>query len=92
MSTATRACGCGAMTSSDGFEPLSVEIEFCQVDPELLNLLTGGAFDKDTPTEQPTFAVEAYIPIKRTFWQWLLRKPRQHKIIYIPRATIQEAP
>jgi hypothetical protein len=89
MSTTTRACGCDAMTSS---EPERFEIEFCQVDPELLNLLTGGAFDKDTPTEQPSFAVEIVRPIKRTFWQWLLRKPRQYQTIYIPRATIEEGP
>jgi hypothetical protein len=75
------------MTSSDGFEPLRVEIEFCQVDPGLLDVLTGGVFET-----APVFAVEVHAPIKRTFWQWLLRKPRQHRTYYIPRAKIEEGP
>ena len=87
MSTATRACGCDAMTSSEPerFENIEVEIEFCTVDPTALEILTGG------PISRPEFSVEVVAPIKRTFWQWLLRKPRQHKIYYIPRARIEEA-
>lgn len=90
MSTATRACGCDAMTSSDEpfhFEKSEVKIEFVAVDPELLDVLTGGVFET-----APVFSVEVHSPIKRTFWQWLLRKPRQHRTYYIPRATIEEAP
>lgn len=78
------------MTSSDGFEPFearSVKIEFCRVDPELLDVLTGGVFET-----APVFSVEVIRPIKRTFWQWLLRKPKRVQHIILPRATIKEAP
>lgn len=79
------------MTSSDPdfSEPMTFEIEFCQPDPEVLDILTGGAFSKDTPTKQPVFGMEIVVPIKRTFWQWLLRKPRQHRTIYVPRVRIE---
>ena len=86
MSTATRACGCDAMTSSDGFKPLSVEIEFCNVDPAVLDILTGG------PLSEPVFSVEVFHPIKRTFWQWLRRKPKRYQHVIIPRARIEEGP
>lgn len=88
MSTATRACGYGAMTSSDKpfSEEFEVKIEFRAVDPELLDILTGGIFET-----APVFAVEVHAPIKRTFWQWLLRKPRRYQNTYIPRARIEGA-
>jgi hypothetical protein len=76
------------MTSSEPerFENLEVEIEFCQPDPAVLDILTGGAFDAPTPL----VSIEVIAPVKRAFWQWLLRKPRQHRIYYIPRARIEE--
>lgn len=77
------------MTSSDGFETfeaLRVDIEFCDVDPAVLDILTGG------PLPEPVFSVEVISPIKRTFWQWLLRKPKRYQRTFIPRATIEEAP
>lgn len=78
------------MTSSEperfeNFEVKSSEIEFCAVGPEVLDILTGG------PLSKPEFSVEVVTPIKRTFWQWLLRKPKQHRTYYIPRARIEEA-
>jgi len=76
------------MTSSEGFENFEVKIEFCQVDHEVLNLLTGGAFDADAPSLP--VSIEVYAPIKRTFWQWLLCKPRQYRTYYIPRAGIEK--
>lgn len=79
------------MTSSDGFEPLgwteplSVEIEICAVDPAVLDILTG-------MVDEPVYSVEVFYPIKRTFWQWLLRKPKPYQYAIIPRAKIEEAP
>lgn len=60
----------------------SMDIEFATVDPDLFAILTG--------TAPPTFAVEVTTPIKRTFWQWLFRRPVQYSVIYIPHATIGE--
>jgi hypothetical protein len=76
------------MTSSDPFGPFEVEITFCQPSPEVLNLLTGGAFDTNTPSLP--VSIEIVAPIKRTFWQWLLRKPQQYRTYYIPRARIEK--
>jgi hypothetical protein len=75
------------MTSSEPLGPFEVEIQFCQPDPEVLNLLTGEAFE-DSQTS--ACSVEIYAPIKRTFWQWLLRKPQQYRTYYIPRARIEK--
>ena len=65
----------------------SMDFTLAHPDPDLLGLLTGGALGN--PPE-PTFAVEMTYPIKRTFWQWLRRKPRQHGYLYIPRARLEE--
>lgn len=69
------------------FENFEVESEFCQPDPEALKLLTG-----DLSTDKcPTYSVEIYTPIKRTFWQWLLRKPKRYRTHYIPRMRFEES-
>jgi len=67
---------------------LSMEIEFCDVDPDLLHLMTGGVLH---PEAQPsTVAVEVSTPVKRTFWQWLRRKPRQWCYLYFPNAKVEK--
>lgn len=75
------------------YAPFSVEIQIGYVDPVLLNLLTGGNPDPDGTglpvIAQDVYGVELYVPIKRTFWRWLRRKPRQYKRIYIPRAIVE---
>lgn len=70
-------------------EPKTVQIEFGAVDPKLLELLWGGAVD-DRPA--PVVSIEVLAPVRRTFWQWLFRKPRQWVTIFVPRATLEEQP
>lgn len=67
--------------------PITLDMTFGDVDPALLGILTGGVMG--TPPE-PTFALEVYTPIKRTFWQWLRRKPRLWNYVCIPNATMGE--
>lgn len=71
------------------FQPLSIELETREVDPDLLGLLTGGVLGNPLP--KPTFAIEVHHPIKRTFWQWLTRKPKKWRTIHIPNARISES-
>lgn len=68
----------------ESFGSFTMEVEFCQPAPELLNTLTGGTFN-DTEAAVPEYGMEMVVPVKRTFWQWLLRKPKKHRIIYIPK-------
>lgn len=63
------------------FENLTLEVEFCQPNPDLLELLAGGAPEK-------AYAIEMMCPVKRTFWQWLFRKPRQYRGYYVPNAQV----
>lgn len=74
--------------SDDNQEPLvtgkrvSMEISLRDVDPELLALLTGGAIARpQNITIQHTK--------KRTFWQWLRRKPKVTRTLYLPNARIE---
>lgn len=64
-----------------------MEVTFGDVDPEVLGILTGGALG--TPPE-PTFSVEVAVPARRrTFWEWLRRKPRHlAAFYYIPQARL----
>lgn len=71
------------------FRRLTIQCEFDDVDPEVLDILTGGAFVKNGVQAQQTFSFEVLTPIKRTFWQWLRRKPRPVRRIYIPNAKIE---
>jgi hypothetical protein len=64
---------------------LSMEVTFAAVNPELLGILTGGDLGSAPPA---TFSLEAVVPVKRTFWQWLRRRPRQHVRYVIPDARL----
>lgn len=63
-----------------------IEIDFtpCEINPEVLQLLTGG-FQPDGLRR----GVTLYIPIRRTFWQWLRRKPVQKRVIHMPNVIIE---
>jgi len=41
---------------------------------------------------EPEFSLTLTVPIERTFWQWLRRKPRQYRAIHVPHATLAETP
>lgn len=73
------------MVLSSDLKPFTMEFTLAEVDPAVLGILTGGVMG--SPPE-PTFAIEVHAPIKRTFWQWLRRKPRQWTRTYIPNATV----
>lgn len=63
-----------------GFQKhVNVEITSCDVDPEMLRILFGG-YGPDGVQHGLT----VYAPIKRTFWQWLLRKPIQQRVTHFP--------
>lgn len=66
---------------------MSMEMAFTNVDTEVLGILTGGVLLGKKPP-LPTFAIEVCTPIKRTFWQWLRRKPVQYTRYYIPHARL----
>lgn len=67
----------------------SMKVEFGNVDPEVLGILTGGVLGK---TPAPTFAIEVISPgRKRTFWEWLRRKPKHLPYhAFIPNARLAE--
>lgn len=67
------------------FKPMSMEVSFSNVDPEILNLMFG-----DAPKE-PVFSVEVWNKKRRTFLQWLLRRPRKYSYVAIPYAKFQNA-
>lgn len=69
--------------------PLTLEVEFRGVDPATLDVLTGGALG-DAPAQE--FSVEVFAPIRRTFWQWLRRRPRQYRRVLVPRARLEVGP
>lgn len=52
------------------------------IDPDLLKLLCG---DEPVP---PQYAIEIRTPIKRKWWERLLRRPQREAIILIPNATL----
>jgi hypothetical protein len=64
---------------------LSMEVTFAAVNPELMGILTGGVMGT---SPAPTFSLEAVVPVRRTFWQWLRRRPRQHMRYVIPNARL----
>lgn len=68
-------------------QTFEMELTLLDVNPELLGILTGGVMGTPPP---PTFAIDINSPVKRTFWQWLRRKPRQWHHIHIPNATLGE--
>jgi hypothetical protein len=70
-----------------GAKTFSMEVEVKGVDPGVLGLLTGGVLGTPPP---PSFSIEVRAPIKRTFWQWLIRKPCQYNHYFIPNAVMGE--
>lgn len=70
-------------------QSMTVEMTFGDVSPEVLEILTGGAF---SAAPAPTFSVEVKTAIKRTFWEWLTRRPRRYHTVYIPHARLVEGP
>lgn len=65
-------------------ERVSVEITLGQVDPELLNILTG------SPITTNLNEVEIRTPIKRTFWEWLCRKPQRWELVKLYGVTFDD--
>jgi hypothetical protein len=63
----------------------TLEFAVATVDPDLLGLLTGGAVGTPPP---PSFSLDVAYPIKRTFWQWLTRRPRQYRRVVIHNARL----
>jgi len=76
-----------AAFSCPPWETVSLEVSFGEVNPEALGLLTGGVLG--TPPE-PVFSLTVSGPVKRTFWQWLRRRPKRWQTVVIPRATLAE--
>lgn len=60
-----------------GWTNHSLEMTFADVDPEGLGLLTGGVMGT---APEPTFSMDIVSrnPVKRTFWQWLRRRPVEY--------------
>lgn len=76
---------------SPDFVKLSVDVEFKTPNPELLNLLTGGVLGKEDSEPTGSLIAEYKVPLRRSFWQWLFRRPRQYMThcLYIPRAKFK---
>ena len=70
------------------FKRVTVDIEFKAVDPAVLGILTGGAIG--TPPPSPTFSIDVLTPIRRRWWEWVLRRPRRYQRTYIPYATLAD--
>lgn len=72
----------------DWLQPLTVEMTFKDVDPEVLGILTGGVMGSPSA---PEFSIEVHSSgRRRTFWEWLRRKPRHLPYhAYIPHARLE---
>lgn len=68
------------------FKTLSMDVTIADVDPEAIALLTGTG--KYTPGSTHSMTITG--PVKRTFWQWLRRRPRQYRTTYLPHVTMGE--
>lgn len=66
-------------------KPITMEVAFTDVDPEALGLLTGGVMGT---MPESTFSIAVNYPVKRTFWQWLRRKPKQWHRVVVPNARL----
>jgi hypothetical protein len=64
-----------------------VKVEFCfnQVDPDLLEILTGGGWKKPAPYTE----VVVYAPTKLKWWERLLRRPQKWDIVLVHNATVR---
>lgn len=66
----------------------TMEVSLRDVDPDLLGILTGGVIGGNPP--EPTFSIHVTYPVtyparRRTFWEWLRRKPKHHAgAVYLP--------
>lgn len=69
--------------------PISLDYTLSDLDPELLNLLTGWTPGTERK-QQVSIEIKQKIRVKRTFWQWLLRRPIRYteQVIFIPRADV----
>jgi hypothetical protein len=65
----------------------TMEVKVNEVDPDLLGILTGGAFGTPPSAE---FSLNVFTPARRrTFWEWLRRKPKHHAVhTYFPRVKM----
>lgn len=76
--------------------PLSMEVSLNDVDPNLLNLLTGQTWEDRAVKGPQSYAIEMvhYIPVRRrawrVVWEWLTRTPRKHREVHyhVPRAQV----
>jgi hypothetical protein len=75
----------------DTMKSVTLNVEFQQVDPDLLGILTGGVMGNPPA---PTFEIDvAYPARRRTFWEWLRHKPKHHAgFVYMPSVRLAEFP
>lgn len=72
---------------SVGWTNRSIEVEFTNVDPAVLAILTGSAIGGDV---LPTSSVEVWAPIPWRWWQWQwwLRRPKRQQYILLPNVRL----
>ncbi len=63
---------------------IEIELTKYEINPELVQILTGG-YQPDGLRRGVTY----YIPWRRTFWQWLRRRPAQKRGIHMPNVIIE---
>ena len=65
----------------------TTEVSFNSVDPDVLGILTGGVMGNPPA---PEFSIHAtYPPRRRTFWEWLRRKPKHlGGSVFVPNARM----
>jgi hypothetical protein len=68
---------------------IEIELTKFEVDPELIQILTGST-DWNATNYEAGMTINT--PIKRTFWQWLRRKPIQWSMTFIPAARVKFIP
>lgn len=68
------------------FESIKMDVQFQEVDPELVALLTGSGDYKPGTLH----SLQVASPVKRKWWQWLLRRPREYRYLYLPSVKIGE--
>lgn len=55
-------------------KPILLEVSFNEVDPNVLGIMTGGGLNSEP---ERTFSLDLFTPARRrTFWEWLRRKPK----------------
>lgn len=80
------------MTEMPEFKTFSVELELLGVNPDLIDVLTGAVEVRGVSVfsspDRPNFSADAWIPIRRRWWEWLLRRPRQYRYVFLPNVVI----